>query len=66
MSQHREARADIPSCASSHVRKNHLEIVAASTHPISQFQDQKDFDKRYELLVEEIVVARSLLISAST
>ncbi|MGH9897338.1 MAG: carboxylate-amine ligase, partial [Pyrinomonadaceae bacterium] len=45
-------------------RKKNLEIVAASTHPISHWKDQKIFDdKRYELLIEEIqMVARSLLI----
>jgi carboxylate-amine ligase len=41
-----------------------LVIVAASTHPISRWQDQKIFDdERYELLVQELqTVARSLLI----
>jgi glutamate---cysteine ligase / carboxylate-amine ligase len=45
-------------------RKNGLEIVAASTHPFSHWQDQEIYnDERYELLVEEIqIVARSLLI----
>jgi carboxylate-amine ligase len=62
-----EARADI-----SHLRgiiaslaeKNGLKIVAASTHPISRWQDQKVFDdERYELLIQELqTVARSLLI----
>ncbi len=62
-----EARADI-----SHLRgiiaslaeKNGLKIVAASTHPISRWQDQKIFDDdRYELLIQELqTVARSLLI----
>ncbi|MEJ7709529.1 MAG: YbdK family carboxylate-amine ligase [Pyrinomonadaceae bacterium] len=62
-----EARADISklrAIISTLARKNNLEIVAASTHPISHWQDQKIFDdKRYELLIEEIqMVARSLLI----
>ncbi len=41
-----------------------MAIVAASTHPISHWQDQKIYDdKRYALLIEEIqMVARSLLI----
>src|SRR5207247_9407839 len=44
--------------------KSGLAIVAASTHPISRWQDQKIFDdERYELLVQELqTVARSLLI----
>lgn len=62
-----EARADISrlrGIISSLARKNGLEIVAASTHPISHWRDQKIFDdERYELLVEELqTVARSLLI----
>jgi carboxylate-amine ligase len=62
-----EARADISrlrSIISSLARKKGLEIVAASTHPISRWEDQKIYDdERYELLVEEIqMVARSLLI----
>src|SRR6201990_2717413 len=62
-----EARADITklrSVISSLAEKNGLRIVAASTHPISRWQDQKVFeDERYELLVEELQsVARSLLI----
>lgn len=62
-----EARVDITNLRSGLAglaRKNNLAIVAASTHPISHWQDQKIFDdKRYELLVEEIqMVARSLLI----
>ena len=62
-----EARADITnlrSVISSLARKNGLVIVAASTHPISRWQDQKIFDdERYELLVQELqTVARSLLI----
>ncbi|HEX8143259.1 MAG TPA: carboxylate-amine ligase [Pyrinomonadaceae bacterium] len=62
-----EARADISrlrGIISGLARKAGLEIVAASTHPISRWQDQKIFDdERYELLVEELqTVARSLLI----
>jgi glutamate---cysteine ligase / carboxylate-amine ligase len=62
-----EARDDISrlrGIISSLARKTGLEIVAASTHPISRWQDQKIFDdERYELLVEELqTVARSLLI----
>lgn len=62
-----EARADITrlrGIISGLARKTGLEIVAASTHPISRWQDQKIFeDERYELLVEELqTVARSLLI----
>ena len=62
-----EARADITrlrAIISLLARKKGLAIVAASTHPISHWQDQTIFDdERYELLVEEIqMVARSLLI----
>ena len=62
-----EARTDITrlrSIISSLAEKNGLKIVAASTHPISRWQDQKIFDDdRYELLVQELqTVARSLLI----
>lgn len=62
-----EARADITrlrGIISSLAQKNGLKIVAASTHPISRWQDQKIFDdERYELLIEELqTVARSLLI----
>jgi glutamate---cysteine ligase / carboxylate-amine ligase len=62
-----EARADITNLRSvilSLARKNGLVIIAASTHPISRWQDQKIFeDERYELLVQELqTVARSLLI----
>ncbi len=62
-----EARTDITrlrSIISSLANKNGLVIVAASTHPISRWQDQKIFDdERYELLVQELqTVARSLLI----
>jgi carboxylate-amine ligase len=62
-----EARADITnlrSVISTLAAKNGLRIAAASTHPISRWQDQKIFDDdRYELLVQELqTVARSLLI----
>jgi carboxylate-amine ligase len=62
-----EARADITrlrSIISGLANKTGLVIVAASTHPISRWQDQKIFDdERYELLVQELqTVARSLLI----
>jgi carboxylate-amine ligase len=62
-----EARADIShlrSIISGLARKNGLEIIAASTHPISHWQDQKIFDNpRYEVIIEEQqMVARSLLI----
>jgi glutamate---cysteine ligase / carboxylate-amine ligase len=62
-----EARADISNLRgviSSLAEKTGLKIVAASTHPISRWQDQTVFeDERYELLVEELQnVARSLLI----
>src|SRR5436309_6577402 len=62
-----EARADITNLRgiiASLEEKNGLKIVAASTHPISRWQDQKIFDDdRYELLVQELqTVARSLLI----
>src|SRR5213596_938560 len=62
-----EARAyitNLRSVISSLAEKNGLKIVAASTHPISRWQDQKVFeDERYELLVQELqTVARSLLI----
>lgn len=62
-----EARTDITrlrSIISSLAEKNGLVIVAASTHPISRWEDQKIFDdERYELLVQELqTVARSLLI----
>jgi carboxylate-amine ligase len=62
-----EARADISNLRgviASLAQKNGLRIVAASTHPISRWQDQKIFDdERYELLVQELqTVARSLLI----
>lgn len=62
-----EARTDISRLRciiSSLARKKDLEIVAASTHPISHWQDQKIFDDdRYKIMVEEIqMVARSLLI----
>jgi glutamate---cysteine ligase / carboxylate-amine ligase len=62
-----EARTDISrlrSIISSLARKAGLEIVAASTHPISHWSEQKIFDdERYELLIQELqTVARSLLI----
>ena len=62
-----EARADITrlrSIIASLAANNGLKIVAASTHPISRWQDQKIFDdERYELLIQELqTVARSLLI----
>src|SRR3989440_1341236 len=62
-----EARADITrlrSIIAALAHKTNLVIIAASTHPISRWQDQKIFeDERYELLVQELqTVARSLLI----
>jgi carboxylate-amine ligase len=62
-----EARADISrlrSIISTLARKGGLEIVAASTHPISHWSEQKIFDdERYTLLIQELqTVARSLLI----
>src|SRR5712691_7105845 len=62
-----EARADITrlrGIISGLAHKTDLVIIAASTHPISRWQDQKIYeDERYELLVEELQsVARSLLI----
>ncbi|MDT4896567.1 MAG: glutamate---cysteine ligase / carboxylate-amine ligase [Acidobacteriota bacterium] len=62
-----EARADISrlrGIISMLARSKGLVIVAASTHPISRWQDQKIFeDERYEVLVQELQsVARSLLI----
>ena len=62
----KEARTDITNLRgilSSLVRKKGLEIVAAGTHPFSDWQDQKIFDNaRYELIVEENqMIARSLL-----
>ncbi len=62
-----EARADITrlrSIISALAGKSNLAIVAASTHPFSNWQDQKIFDdERYALLVQELqTVARSLLI----
>jgi carboxylate-amine ligase len=61
------ARADITNLRatiSGLARKKNLAIVAASTHPISHWQDQQIFDdQRYRLLVEELqMVASSLLI----
>ncbi len=63
----REARRDITrlrSIVSSLARKNGLRIVAASTHPISQWTAQEIYDDpHYKLLIEELqMVARSLLI----
>lgn len=62
-----EARTDITNLraiTASLARKKGLAIVAASTHPISHWRDQKIFDdKRYNVLVEELqMVASSLLI----
>ena len=62
-----EARADITRLRAivSHLaRKKGLAIIAASTHPISQWTDQKVFDDpHYALLIEGVqMVARSLLI----
>ena len=62
-----EARADISNLRtiiSTLARQKGLEIVAASTHPFSHWEDQKIFDdERYAVLVQEIqMVARSLLI----
>ncbi|HEX8889658.1 MAG TPA: carboxylate-amine ligase [Pyrinomonadaceae bacterium] len=62
-----EARADITrlrAIISKLARKKGMEIVAASTHPISQWKEQEIFDDpHYALLVEELqMVARSLLI----
>jgi len=62
-----EARADISrlrGIIASLAEQNGLRIVAASTHPISRWQEQEIFDDpRYELLVQELqTVARSLLI----
>src|SRR2546421_2145064 len=62
-----EARADITRLRSiiSHLaRKKSLEIVAASTHPISLWKEQEIYDDpHYALLIEELqMVARSLLI----
>jgi glutamate---cysteine ligase / carboxylate-amine ligase len=62
-----EARKDITNLRaiiSSLARKKNLAIVAASTHPISQWKEQKIYDDpHYTLLIEELqMVARSLLI----
>ncbi len=62
-----EARADISrlrGIIAGLAAKRDLAIVAASTHPISHWQEQKIFDDvRYELLIQELqTVARSLLI----
>ena len=66
-----EARADITRLRSivSHLaRKKGLEIVAASTHPISQWTAQEIYDDpHYKLLIEELkMVASSLLIFNSS
>src|ERR687883_694593 len=62
-----EARRDITRLRSivSHLaRKKGMEIVAASTHPISQWTAQEIYDDpHYKLLIDELqMVARSLLI----
>jgi len=62
-----EARRDITrlrSIVSGLARKQNLAIVAASTHPISQWTAQEIYDDpHYKLLIEELqMVARSLLI----
>jgi carboxylate-amine ligase len=60
-----EARTDITKLrgiVATLVREKGLEIVAAGTHPFSRWQDQKVFEARYELIIEENqVIARSLL-----
>ncbi len=62
-----EARADITrlrSIVSGLARKQNLRIVAASTHPISQWTAQQIYDDpHYAMLIDELqMVARSLLI----
>jgi carboxylate-amine ligase len=62
-----EARADITrlrAIVSKLARNKGLEIIAASTHPISQWKEQQIYDDpHYALLIEELqMVARSLLI----
>ncbi|HEX6184094.1 MAG TPA: carboxylate-amine ligase [Pyrinomonadaceae bacterium] len=62
-----EARRDITrlrSIVSSLARKQGLRIIAASTHPISQWNEQLIYDDpHYAILIEELqMVARSLLI----
>src|ERR671916_580972 len=62
-----EARRDITrlrSIVSGLARKQGLRIIAASTHPISQWKQQDIYDDpHYKLLIEELqMVARSLLI----
>ncbi|HEY0171111.1 MAG TPA: carboxylate-amine ligase [Pyrinomonadaceae bacterium] len=62
-----EARRDITrlrSIVSGLARKQGLRIIAASTHPISQWKEQQIYDDpHYKLLIEELqMVARSLLI----
>jgi carboxylate-amine ligase len=61
-----EARADViklRGVLSTLVRKQGLMIVAAGTHPFSQWQDQKIYENaRYRSIVEENqIIARSLL-----
>ena len=61
-----EARADViklRGVLSNLVRKQGLMIVAAGTHPFSQWQDQKIYENaRYRSIVEENqIIARSLL-----
>jgi len=63
----KEAREDITKLrciVSALARKKGLEIVAASTHPFSNWSEQKIYEHdRYKLLVDEMqMVARSLLI----
>src|SRR5205085_9046553 len=60
----RKAIMNLRAIVSSLARKNNLAIVAASTHPISQWKEQKIYDDpHYTLLIEELqMVARSLLI----
>ncbi|MDQ3817423.1 MAG: carboxylate-amine ligase [Acidobacteriota bacterium] len=62
-----EARTDLTRLRAiiSHLaQKKGLAIVAASTHPISQWKEQQIYDDpHYQLLIEELqMVARSLLI----
>ena len=61
-----EARADITrlrATVSQLARKQGLAIIAASTHPISQWKEQEIYDDpHYELLIEELqMVARNHL-----
>jgi glutamate---cysteine ligase / carboxylate-amine ligase len=59
----RTAITNLRSILSTLVRKKGLEIVAAGTHPFSDWQEQKLFENaRYESIVEENqMIARSLL-----